>query len=309
MSDQNNPSSMGTFEQDFFRRDAGTSSTAEQGTMKKRLLRKYENGLATQSLDDANLRGMPSVTGLGFSGGLGCASMDRRGDDEISTKKQRGHRRTMDYLQNFSIQVLSSLGQFGKETTLESPNSQDGARGFSNSSSSSDAHTDTESGSHTVNNNLATIAEAAALSHPYQKAFMPSSRIATNDPTSSSLYSSSAYPSMMTNAALPQHGHSFRSNAFQSVQPAHRVPPEGTTLPPKAKVQKQKPVQKSLKNTWPASMLSNVVRYARCPVFVTILTYLSIFLFSLLQSSPSCLSVYRSIVVFSVHTPNPNPHL
>ena len=269
MSDQNVPTSMGSFEQDFFRRDANAgSSTAEQGTMKKRLMRKYENGLATKSMDDAPLREMPSVTG--FSGGLGCASMDRRGDDEISTKKQRGHRRTMDYLQNFSIQVLSSLGQFGKETTLESPPSHIGAPGFAISSSSSDAHTDTECGSHTVNNNLAAIAEAAAMSHPYQKApFMPSSRTASNHPKSTSLYSSSAFPSS-------QPGHSFRSNAFQSVQPGHghghRVPPEGTTLPPKAKA--QKPVQKSLKNTWPASMLSNVVRYDRPSVLVTITIYL-----------------------------------
>ena len=253
MSNQNNPTSMGTFEQDFFRRDTTEHAGSSTVDPKKRLMRKYENGLATKSLDDAPLREMPGVTG--FSGGLACASMDRRGDDEISTKKQRGHRRTMDYLQNFSIQVLSSLGQFGRETTLESPPTQFGTQGFS--SSSSDAHTDTESGSHTVHNNLATIAEAAAMSHPYQKSsFVPSSRTASNHPKStSSLYSSSsAYPSS-------QHGHNFRSNAFQSVQSGHRIPPEGTTLPPKAKV--QKPVQKSLKNTWPASMLSNVVRYVR----------------------------------------------
>jgi hypothetical protein len=196
---------------------AATTATAP----KKRILTQYENGLAAHSLDPMMLRPEAEVVA---AEGLASVSFDPddvggTGDGGKSKKKQRGHRRTMDYLQNFSIQALMSLGQNGKD----SPNTDTSAGiTFATATSRSSGTSSSSSGGSRLNG----FAGARPGSLPNVPSRYPAFQ---QSPYASALAPSLPPPS---SSAFDGAGGSARSRRRNGGVRAD-TPPEGTTLPPK----------------------------------------------------------------------------
>lgn len=255
---------MSDFERDFFTSSSSSTAGTTTGPLKKRSYRKPEQGLASFSLDDLPSR-EPSGPTV-FAGSLGSVSYAEGEDDsptmdQMSKKKQRGHRRTMDYLQNFSIQVLSSLGQLAKDVTTLDISPTAGSTEVAVPSENVNASSNRENAfnsSSSAKCSLSTIAEVAALSHPFHKppiAFADSVSGKKDKGVPKSSIASAPVPAHHTYDRRAYTAHTDTVQKSSGSASAHK-PPEGTTLPPKAKTPKNK-------NSWPSAMLTNVVNLAQ----------------------------------------------
>lgn len=207
--------------------NGGDGNIGSSTAPKKRILSQFnECGLTAHSFDPMMLRPEAEVVA---AEGLASVSFDPN-DVGVSTegfkskKKQRGHRRTMDYLQNFSIQALMSLGQ--NQNGQESP-----------AATAAAAATITSTGSRL--NVLARPNSIADVTLRYQPPFHQSPYISAVPPP-------------------PPPSSSAGARTRRKSGGARAEPKEGTTLPPKPV-----PPKSAYKNIWPTAMLANVVSLAQ----------------------------------------------